>query len=82
MWNGNLNVLVKSMLIIVILICCAMLSASQEANSYGLGNPAINVGKLSNIEISADAENKVWMGNKNAPILIVEFSDYLCPYCR
>ncbi|HSQ42278.1 MAG TPA: thioredoxin domain-containing protein [Fibrobacteraceae bacterium] len=45
---------------------------------------------LDQIRAEIEAENKVWdipidnsaiLGNPNAPITIVEFSDFQCPYC-
>ena len=39
--------------------------------------PAVDYNKVNNLPIGTSAIK----GNKNAPITVVEFSDFQCPYC-
>jgi protein-disulfide isomerase/uncharacterized membrane protein len=38
--------------------------------------------KLGNVEMGTDEEGHAWIGSASAPLVIQEFTDYECPYCR
>ena len=44
--------------------------------------PAGKAAPISEAVAFDDLEGKPWMGEKNAPVTLVEFSDFHCPFCR
>jgi protein-disulfide isomerase len=50
---------------------------AKAAPAPAPSRPTIDYNKVNNLPIGSSAIK----GNKNAPVTIVEFSDYQCPYC-
>ncbi len=52
-------------------------------NSSGTGNVVANptVAPTQPSQVQASADDDAVLGNKNAPVEIIEFSDYQCPFC-
>ncbi|HEY2492381.1 MAG TPA: DsbA family protein [Paenibacillus sp.] len=44
--------------------------------------PDLNQVKVDQVPDDFDVDNQPMLGDKDAPIQIVEFSDYKCPYCK
>ncbi len=74
--------MVKDRLIMVLIIIAFILSISSAVGVYMLYdqmNSADEAPKKDVAKISVDGEP--FKGSKNAPVTIIEFSDFQCPYC-
>src|SRR3989339_1454113 len=54
----------------------------NAGNPVQVGNDAQNEQVTADIEIAPVTENDHILGNPNAPIMIVEYSDFDCPFCK
>lgn len=56
-------------------------SARNAGNPVQVGNDAQNEQVTADVEVAPITKKDHIRGNPNAPIMIVEYSDYDCPYC-
>jgi len=75
----------KNFLAISILVASIMISGSVLYSNFGLKSGTANIngaGQVPQEVRDVSVDDDVVMGNKNAKVTIIEFSDYQCPFCR
>jgi len=80
-WWG-ITIIVISTLLLSIIVAIAIYVAnfinSDAFKTYQYRNPDYE----NEIKNLIEGQDYYWLGNKNAEIVIVEFADYACPYCK
>lgn len=71
---------VCTILILGIVIFISFLLTENKKPSLGLGQP--NIAQVTPLVATVSVDDDPILGNANAPITIVEFSDYECPFCK
>ena len=75
----------KNFLALAILVAGVMISGSLlYSNGAGVksGTAQIKQDLQGNVRVDVSAEDDPSIGNKNAKVTMIEFSDYQCPFCR
>jgi protein-disulfide isomerase len=70
-------------IVIAALVIAVAIIYSGSQNGTQVGNPSKQVAQeTAEVEVAPVTDKDHILGNPNAPIMIVEYSDYDCPYCR
>lgn len=73
----------NNFLALAILVTGIMISASLlYSDGVKLGTAQIKQDPKGNVKVDVSPDDDPSLGNKNAKVTVIEFSDYQCPFCR
>lgn len=80
-WWGVTTIILA--MIILSLVTMAVLYVYQSAKRINTDREALYSGKRPDlIKLLVEGQNRPFLGNPEAKIVIVEYSDFACPYCK
>lgn len=75
------NFLALSILAAGVMISGSLLYTNGSLNTKS-GTTQIKTNEQGNVKVDVSIDDDPFLGDKNAKVIIVEFSDYQCPFCR
>ncbi len=76
----KLNLYLPASILLAAILVSGSLFYTRFSGTPGEGADKGAAQAIKNVQVSADDDS--YMGDKSAPVKMIEFSDYQCPFCR
>lgn len=79
------SILLASFVVSAAILLSGKLSLESSGNTFAVqedNQPSVAAPQVPSGPVDVSADNDAFIGKKDAPVTIIEFSDFQCPFCR